>query len=277
MKYNNRNFPHPVLNLGDDIGGDFGVKLQVQADKEFITITPTYQLRNAGIEKLIDEKKAAFVSQVYCRGTMFRESYLAYESVPDPIKIQSVKLNHQVEADFFVCAIKEIPEYRNEDFTEDFGDYSFGIESGDILAIGGTGKFYANKSPEELKAISSFMDIDTSGKKNKPFYNSYDGRKITILLSQEDYNMYQTVMRNSYYINTLHSTIVLPALAEAIRFLESEDSDMFTGNMWYELLTNLKNEFYEIDPLVTAQKILELPVNRSFMSLVKLMDEPEIV
>jgi len=277
MKYNDRNFPHPVLNLGDDIDGDFGVKLQVQADKEYITISPTYHLRNAGIEKLIDEKEAAFVLQVYCRGTMFRKSYLAYESVPDPVKIQSVKLNHQVEADFFVCATKEIHEYRNENFTEDFGDYSFAIEPGDILAIGGSGKFYANKSPEELKAISSFMDIDTSGKKNKPFYNLYDGRKITILLSQEDYNMYQKVMRNSYYINTLHSTIVLPALAEAIRFLESEDSDMYSDNMWYELLTDLKNEFYEIDPLVTAQKILELPVNRSFISLVKLMDEPVIL
>lgn len=277
MKYNNRSFPHPVLNLGDDIGGDFGINLQVQTDKEFVTISPTYNLSNTGIESLIREKKAAFVIQVYCRGTMFRESYFSYETIPDPIKIESVKLNHQVEADFFVCAKSDIQNYKNEEFSKDFGNYSFTVESGDILAIGGSGKFYANKSPEELKAVSSFMDIDTSGKKNKPFYNSYDGRKITILLSQEDYESYQLVMGNKYYVDTLHSTIVLPALAEAIRFFESEDSVIYSENLWYELLSNLYNKFYAGDPVITAQKILELPVNRSLKSLVTLMDEPEIL
>lgn len=277
MKYNNRSFPHPVLNLGDDMEGDFGIKLQVQANKEHIKISPTYKLKNTGIEKLIEEKKAAFVLQLYCRGTMYRESFFTYESIPDSVNIPAERLNHQVEVDFFICATVDIPSYRNEDFTEDFGNYSFSIETGDILAIGGTGKFYANKSPEELKAVSSFMDIDTSGKKKEHFYNSYEGRKITVLLSLEDYEMYQKVMRNKYYIDTLHSTIVLPALAEAIRFFESNESDMYSDKLWYELLSDLHEKFYKGEPIVTAQNILELPVNRSFKSLVRLMEEPEVL
>lgn len=277
MKYNNRSFPHPVLNLGDDIQGDFGVKLQVETNKDIISILPVFHLKNDSIEELIRNKQAAFVVQLYCRGTMFRKAYSTYEHIPDPIKIESIKLNQQVETDFFVCATEDIIEYKNEGFTEDFGDYSFSIEQGDILAIGGTGKFYANKSPEELKAVSSFMNIDSSGKKGTHMLNYYDGRKITILLSQEDYEMYQLVIRNKYYIDTLHSTIALPALAEAIHFLDTEESKMYSEYMWYDLLTDLINEFNEVDPLVTAQRILDLPVNRSLKSLIELMDQPEVL
>lgn len=277
MRYNNRIFPHPVLNLRDDIAGTFEVNLQVETDKDFIKLSPQYQLINTTLENLIEEERAVYVAQVYCRGTMFRETYKTTETIPDPIQIKSTRLNEQVEADFFICADDDISDYQNDGASVDYAGYTFDLEYGDILALGGTGKFYANKSPEELKSVSAFMDINTSGKKNKPMYNSYEGRKITIMLSQEDYEKYQLIRKNKFYINTLHSTIVLPALAEALHFMETEEAQDFSDNLWYELLEGLKNENQHADPLMTAQKILNLPVNRSFTSLTQLMDQPEVI
>lgn len=277
MKYNNRIFPHPVLNLRDDIEGTFKVQLQVKTDKESIQLSPQYQLRNSTLEKLIEEGRAVFVAQVYCRGTMFRKTYKTTEPIPDPTFIKSSRLNEQVEVDFFICANQEIFDYQNEGASADYAGYTFDIEYGDILALGGSGKFYANKSPEELKSVSAFMDINTSGKNNKPMYNYYDGRKITIMLSQKDYEKYQLISKNKFYIDTLHSTIVLPALAEALHFMESEEAQDFSNHLWFELLENLKKENQASDPLVTAQKILDLPINRSFTSLTQLMDQPEVL
>lgn len=277
MKYNNRIFPHPVLNIRDDILGTFEVQLQVEADKKNIKITPRYQLKNSTLENLIEARDAVFVAQIYCRGTMFRKTYKTTETIPDPINIKSSKLNEQVEVDFFICANNEIQNYQNEEASVDYRGYTFDIEYGDILALGGTGKFYANKSPQELKSVSAFMDINSSGKKNESMYNSYEGRKITIMLSQEDYEKYQLISKNKFYINTLHSTIVLPALSEALHFMETDEAKDFSNNLWYELLEDLKKENQDGDPLMTAQKILDLPVNRSFTSLTQLMDQPEVL
>lgn len=277
MKYNNRIFPHPVLNLRDDIAGIFEVKLQVETDKDFIKLSPQYQLKNSTLEKLIEEGRAVFVAQVYCRSTMFRETYKTTETIPDPIQIKSTRLNEQVEADFFICANDDIPNYQNDGASVDYTGYTFDLEYGDILGLGGTGKFYANKSPEELKSISAFMDINTSGKKNKPMYNSYEGRKITIMLSQKDYEMYQLIINYKFYKDILHSTIVLPALAEALSFMETEEAQDFKNNLWYELLETLKEQKKQANPLLTAQEILDLPVNRSFKSLTQLMNQPEMI
>jgi hypothetical protein len=277
MRYNNRLFPHPVLNIGDDIEGVFKVELQVETNKDLIKISPRYQLKNSTLEKLIEEGQAVFTAQIYCRGTMFRETYETTETIPVPIQMKATRLNEQVEADFFICANNELSDYRNDGASPDYTGYTFDLEYGDILALGGSGKFFANKSPEKLKSVSAFMNINTSGKKDKPMYNSYDGRKITIMLPQKDYEKYQLIEKNKFYVNTLHSTIVLPALAEALHFMETQEAEEFSDNLWYELLEELKNKNQDSDPLMTAQKILALPVNRSFTSLTQLMDQPEVL
>ncbi len=102
-------------------------------------------------------------------------------------------------------------------------------------------------------------------------YNYYEGDKITIYLSQSSYELYQKVKNEKSYIDTLHSSVVLPALAEAIRFVKSRDSIDFSEKKWYSLLEKLIKSNETDDPLQTAQKILDLPVNRSFSSLYEII------
>lgn len=273
MKYNNRIFPHPVLGIEDDIDGNFEVRLRVSSDHKKISVTPSFILSNESLEELVKKKEAAFVTQIYCRGTLFRKTYKTTESMPSPILIDSTKLNDKVEVDFFICADNSIENYKNDSASKDYQGYTFTIERGDILALGGSGNFYANKSPEELKSVSAFMNIDTSGDKNKPMYNHYDGNKITIMLSQDDYDQYQLIKLNPYYTNTLHSSVVLPALIETLRFMDSDSASDYKEYKWFTLLSNLKDEHEGVDLLQIAQQILSLPVNRSFTRLTQLMEE----
>ena len=271
MNYNNRAYPHPVLGIDNSISDSFEVNLNVSADKGVIGINLEYSLSNIDLTKLIESHQATYCIQIYCKGTLYREVFRSNKPLPKKIEIPSTRLHEQVEADFFICACDEITNYTNSELSDDYKGYTYLIEKGDILAYGGKGIFYANKSYEELKSVSAFMNIDSGDKKTMPMYNYYEGDKITVYLSQSSYELYQKVKKEKSYIDTLHSSVVLPALAESIRFLESGDASDYSDKKWYVLLEKLIQSNETDDPLQTAQKILDHPVNRSFTSLYEII------
>lgn len=271
MNYNGRTYPYPVLGIDDNFTGDenkdtFKPILTVSSDYRKIKLDITYHLKNDELLKLINSNQAVFCTQLYCRSTMFRQSFISKKQ-KELIEIKSNQLRDEVEVDFFICASEDIKDYKNSMFNTVFTGVSFEIEKGDLLGYGGSTTFFANKTPEELKSISSFMSIDTENKSEVPMYNDYDGDKITIILSQEDYETYQSIKKESLLTSTLHSSVVLPALAEAIRFLATNEGDDYKNRKWHELLSSLIEKHPTDDPLQSAQKILDLPVNRSFSTL----------
>jgi hypothetical protein len=259
MNYSNRTYPHPVLGINDSIEDTFEVNLNVSADKGFIGINLEYNLSNKDLTKLIETRQAAFCMQLYCKGTLYREVFRSHKPLPQKIEIPSSRLHEQVDADFFICAC------------DDYKNYTYLIEKGDILAYGGKGVFYANKSFEELKSVSAFMNIDSGDKKKMPMYNYYEGDKITVYLSQTSYELYQKIKNEKSYTDTLHSAVVLPALAEAIRFIDSDDASDYDEKKWFLLLSKLIESNATDDPMQTAQKILDHPVDRSFTSLYEII------
>jgi len=271
MIYNNREYPHPVLGIGDAVAGEFKVHLSVKAGQETVRIEPVFELDNDDLNTVIAEGKAAFAAQVYCRGTMYRDLIKSEKAVAKPVMIPTPKLRDRVEVDFFVCATETIPEYVNSASHSDYSGYTFNIEKGEILAYGGQGVFNANKTPEELKAISAFMNIDKYDKENGPIYNFYDSEKITIRLPENDYLMYQHIVNNPFVANILHSSVVLPALMDAIDVLQSGTGD-YSERSWHRILEKMVEETKQDNLMKIGQKILDNPVNRAFRTVQKMIE-----
>lgn len=274
MLYNNRNYPHPVLGVGDSIEGEFKIHFSVKAGKQTIKLDSVFMLGNEDLNNLISDGIAIFVIQVYCRATMFRKIFTSPSSVAKTITIPSYALRNEVEVDFFVCANEEIMNYSNSKSHSDFDGTYFNIEKGEILAYGGKGIFNANKTPEELKSISAFMNIDKYNKENGPIYNFYDGPKITIRLSENDYLKYQQIVSNKFVADIVHSTVVLPALMDAVNEVQSGANE-FGDKRWYNILENMIYETKEENLLKIGQKILENPVNRAFTTIQKMIEYEE--
>ncbi len=268
MIYNNRNYPHPILGVNDDfITSSISVELSISSDKEIIEIRPLFILENQDIRNLIDLTKASYVSHVYCRGTMFREIFKGNKSLSEPIKIASSKLNGEVEVDFFICSDQKIGNYRSGQFNPEYGTSTFSLEKADIIAFAGKGKFYANKSPEELKAISSIMNVLCTEKSNKPMFLDYVGNRISIMLCKEDYNNYKLLKNNTSCFGLILSSLVLPALIEALHFLENEEAEELKEKPWYKILNGIKEKSQGISCLQIAQNILEMPLKRTLDTL----------
>ncbi len=263
MIYNNRNYPHPVLGNADDFSSDsLSIELKISSNGTLIEITPIFVLNSDALNKLIFDGSATYLSHIYCRGTLYREVFKTQKSLSDSLSIPAHKLNGEVEIDFFICANKNIENYNSKDFNPEYGNVSFEVEKGDIVAYAGKGKFHANKLPEELKSISALMNIDCSNKNKEPMYLDYSGQKITIMLSIEDYTNYKLLKNNSQYFGVVLSSIVLPSLIEALYFLEDETSLEYSQNAWYKALKEFKDNSKQPEPLRIAQKILDNPINK---------------
>lgn len=268
MIYNNREYPHPVLGLDDAVSGNFNIHLSVKAGKDTIRIEPIFNLDNDDLNILILNDEAVFTTQVYCRSTMYRNIFKSNNSVSEKIIIPTSDLRNEVQLDFFVCASKYIKDYYNSQAHSDYENFTFNINVGEIIAYGGQAIFHANKTPEELKAISSFMQIDKYDVDNGPIQNFYDGEKIIIRLSVNDYDKYLDIAGNQYAEQLLHSAVVLPALMDAINEVNAETGE-FSHYGWYRILQGLIEEKGNgnDNPLHTGQKILDNPLNRAFKTI----------
>ncbi|MEQ9426598.1 MAG: hypothetical protein RJQ09_19400 [Cyclobacteriaceae bacterium] len=269
MIYNNRHYPHPVLGIGDDINGKGQVSLKVSSDSEYIVLENTFLLENEDLSKLIEQKKASFSMHLECRGTFYRANYTSYKPLCDEIKLKASDLNGEVELNYLVCAEIDIAKYQNKASNDDYENFQFDINRGDILAYLGKGKFYANKTFQETTSISSFMNINTDGRSNHPYYLDYGDEKITIYLSQEDYELYQEIKLKKI-APILHSSLVLPALVQVLILMDGEESEEYRNSAWFGILTEITEKLGEDEPLIKAQKILELPLKRSFDSMKEL-------
>ncbi|HLF64580.1 MAG TPA: hypothetical protein VI603_12540 [Saprospiraceae bacterium] len=274
MLYNNREYPHPVLGIEDSVSGKFAIHVSVKASKQTIKIIPVFELNNSTLNRLIQEGNAVFGTHIYCRATMFRKLIRSEMPISKEIVIPAQELRNRVDLDFFICAVEDIPHYKNDLSHTDYNGYSFYIEKGEILAYGGKAEFNANKSPEELKSVSAFMNIDKYEKENGPVYNFYDGDKITIRLPENDYLMYQHIVNNPFIANILHSTIVLPALMEAIDVVLS-GTDEYLNNSWFQILQKIVEETKEESLIGIAQKVLDNPINRAFKTVQTMIEYEE--
>lgn len=269
MLYNNRNYPHPVLGIeGDYLNSKLQVELKVSSKIDFIEITPVFILENNDINNLIKQGLATYLSHVYCRGTLYREVFTTPKSLSDPILIPSTKLNGEVEIDFFICASKSITTYKSPSFNPDYNQTAFDLDKSDIMAYAGKGKFYANKRPQELKAISALMNIDCTGENKSPMYLDYSGEKITIMLCIEDYSNYRIFKGNKQFFGLILSSMVFPALLEALHFLNDPTAKDYSENKWYKSLKEIMDSSKKHpEPIRIAQNILDQPLNRCFESL----------
>lgn len=274
MKVSNKSYPHPVLGHEDDVmAGGFEVEFKCELTKDYAILKPVFRLDNSVIESLIKSGKASYVVEVECGSTFYRSSFSTSKPL-EIIEIPSQRLRERVRVDFFVCANTDIKDYRPSGCHSDYGDATFEVGAGDVLAEGGEGSFIAEKEFDPLRPpISSFMSIKEGTLHEGPMEVNYDEEKITVVLSKSDWRRYVAVSRQKMAVGVLHASIVLPVLVDAIYKVQSEQDDLKDRN-WFGRLDAILTEkvLKDKEPFEAAQKILEMPLGRNFQSIEKMLD-----
>lgn len=270
MRLSARSYPHPVLGNRDDVpGAAFQSTIEVSTDKQSVYVNVEVACSCEAMNALLVAHRAAFVLHLECSNTLFRRAYEFRES-QHRISIPSDNLNDAVEVNVFVRATDRIPDYRIPDAHPDYAGALFDIRRGDILAIGEGQVFHIESDFDSLSRIGSIMQINESPKVGDiPMEPTYDGDKIVIFLSKNDFADYKVLKHHEGVRGPLTTAIVLPVLVESLYILKEEGNGMDDTRRWVRTLAHrIENVGLstEMQPLFLAQKLLELPVKRALSS-----------
>lgn len=258
-------YPYPVLGNSDDISGEFITEISYSIKTDETIVNCEFKITNEYIANLIKKEEAEYCVEIQCSNTFFRILQKTNkENIEIPIPSESLK--EKVDVNFYICATSKIDNYSPKGMHSDFDEKIFDINFGDILAIGGSASFVADKKFDPLRApISSIIQLAKSEKlKDGEMQVNYEeDEKIIIELSQKDFEFYLSIKNNS--AEMLHSAVVLPVLVDAIYEAAGKGNSGCQNSSWSNRLRQmLEAQNISIDvPLTAAQKILGNPVNRA--------------
>lgn len=267
MKLSERSYPHPVLGNRDDVpNSGFQATIEMTTDKQSVYVAIQIACSCSSLNALLKNGDVTFVLHVECSNTLFRKAY-QFNETSHRISIPADFLNAAVEVNVFMAALNRIPAYRIPEAHSDYGTATFDVRRGDILAVGESQVFYIESTFDSLGRIGSIMQISESTKDGDiPMEPHFEGDKIVIFLSKSDFADYKLLKQHEGVSAALTTTIVLPVLVEALHIIEKETDAVEDTRRWVRALDqrikNL-NLSAEMQPLLLAQKLLELPVKRA--------------
>ena len=157
MDIKHRLYPYPVLSdmTNDYVNSSFGMQLEVSQGMKEICLLISLQLENKEIEQLIADGEAEYVVHIECPYTSYRTVIKTDENEIQK-RIPEHKLNGKVAICTFIVAKKEIPQYYNSSFNEDYGGMHFSLNRGNIIGIGGQ---IILKLQKKLKNFLKFLQF----------------------------------------------------------------------------------------------------------------------
>lgn len=261
-----KSYPYPVLGNEDDIEGRFSFSMDYSLEPQRVILDCVFSLENETIEHLMQTGETVFIAEAICPATFFREVYSS--ATPNMSKsIQADKLRGQVTVSSYISAVKPIPEYLPEGTHADLQGEPFSLEAGDIIAVGGTAAFIADKTFDPLRApVSSFIKIQRGEDKTGPMTAEYTADSIIIRLAQDDYDAYLIVKPTT--AANIHASIVLPILTDTIHLMYSNKS-VYQDQQWFTRIEQICMErgLNTDEPLECAQKILHFPIARGLRNI----------
>ena len=262
-----QSFPHPVLGNGDDFPyGDFSISCAKKVtDQSILQVRFESSISEEEIATFFSEKKVALEAKLICSHTFFSHTSVL-ESLFETsyVNLPADAIRGEVEAICFLKAVEPIDNYSSRGSHPDFGDMTFNLEKGDILALSNTVRFLHEPVfiPDYPRFRRSFFDVRPHEDGKRHIAASYEDDNLVAFIPRRAYEDYYSNINIERYSSTLYSIIVIPVLIEALRLRRNSRDDYF-DHLWFEKLEAIiekDNLQDEEDDFVLAQKIMGHPL-----------------
>jgi len=272
MKLRERSYPHPVVGNKDDVpGADFQATIEVITDPQSVIIDFTILNSSQTLRDLIRAGNARYAAHVECSATSYRHLF-EFDTEAHRITLSADELKGNVEVNCFVAATRAIPNYTVEGQHEDYGKFAFSIKPFDILARCDGFQVSIDHDYTGFEQIGSILVIVSAPDAGeKPMFCDLGDDKIQVILSQKDFEAYQQI-RHGTIARILEASVVLPVLMSAIETLSQDEPDELR---WQRVVLSKIRQLglsLNDDPLLIAQRILDLPLRRALSSATSLED-----
>ncbi|KLU64847.1 hypothetical protein DEAC_c31750 [Desulfosporosinus acididurans] len=280
-------FPYPVLSTFSDdyLNSGFISEIKVIKDINDIILSLKVLLDDSAMLSLISQNKAEYVFHIECSQTSYRS--IVKTSETESIKrIAESKLNGRVSICTFIVAKEDLDRFRSNSFNEDYGNLSFHIKRGGILAIANQVNLDITKETNDLSKIPSvFTVLRRDSEDDLGMQIEIDGNKIKLFLCNEEFYNYKNVAAVPNFQPLLHAALILPALIYTFETLRHSGTEEYEMYHWFKAIEKalLKSNLeFNQDTLENrpsyelAQKLLASPISRGLKSILTFgMEEEE--
>ncbi len=283
MDIRSRLYPYPVLSDSTDdyTVSSFAFELDIRKGPCELIFSVKMMLNDTVLQNMIQNNEAQFLIHIECPYTAYRVALCFTEDFFER-HILEKNLNGKVSVCGFVVAKKDIRNYSNPAFNSDYNGLKFDIDKGGILAVGGQYNMIVTKETEDLAKIPSIFTIcRCASDSDNSMKIDIDGDKIAVNLCNEDFQNYKLLSCSPSFLPVFHSMLIMPSLIYIFETLRREGTENYETRRWYQAIRKTLGK-YEITlneeslaqypSFELAQKLLELPVNKAFSSLVAFND-----
>jgi hypothetical protein len=273
-------YPYPIVDFRQlDVASEFSVgSIRVETTPTLIKMSFESKLTDPDLWRHFKARNAGLRVRLSCTATMLVELVEASsiivgeQSISWELTVPQNKYSGHVSAEFLIVALVDLPAFKFELQHAEYGDTTFYLKRGDVLANGGNKTFDIEKWYDPLNPpLESFIKIirkpEATGKLEVDFS---DDDVIKVLLPSSAHTVLGP--RQSLFQSTLIGLTVAPALIYVLAQVKSEDAAAaYMGKTWYKSLSTLvkKHGVEGEDPIDQVQAILNLP----FTHGISLLDE----
>ena len=277
-----RSFPHPVLApFRDDVTPNkIALELTVTLDSDNYYVDATLDYDNATLAALTANGQATHAFHFECKRNFYRRVFSSGERSVRVV-LPTREVVGRIECSAFVHATTEIAAYSVAGSHADYGDATFAISTGDILALAETKVFDVYADYDPLKNLASILDIVKSDSlRDGPVSVNSDGDRLIATLSQHDYDKYTELKADPQLGALLANQVIVPVLMQAvyeIRETSTDEREVELSKRWYRSIDRKLSELQldvrpggAVTPLTAVQALLSLPLRRSLTALIHL-------
>jgi hypothetical protein len=282
-----RSWPHPVVSpLTDDVApNSFDFQLDVLPGDRRWLLGVQVIFEDATLSSHVAAGKAAYVLHVECKRTYFRKAFRS-ENANFEVEIPEDSLFGLVEVSLLIVAIADLKEYRHPGQHLDYRNASFEVSIAQPLAVAPSKRFEAFLEADPILKLASILDIKKGEDGLRVMKVNCEGDRIVVILPPSDYVRYRDLRADPAIRGLLASTVVLPAVLEALHYLRNPELDIqdFKENhKWSRsVLRRLEvsgHDFMNTQSgseacLEAAQALLREPLRRGLEDLKELFTTP---
>ena len=265
-------WPHPVLrpsNYGDDYpDAEFEVEIELKRTESStaVEVDAWFELSDPALLELVQQNKAQYALLVRSPQTHIRRTLMSKESRIRH-SFPSGALSGRVEFSPFLVCLKELKQFRTENWHAEFADRKFDISPGEVLAED-VPKDYWIDTADEAPLGSIFGHKTNSNLPDGQWTYELAEDRVWIIMSDSDGRKYQEareIADNQPESQYLMNGLYLPALIAILNDVD-QDAAQFENYRWFDSL-NKRLETVGSSPLgsdgetrlMDAQKVLDSP------------------
>lgn len=202
-------YQHKDIEDSEDINDDLGPVIELSYE---------FQLDDEDLNQLIVEGKAAYYIDLYCKDTNYGASIGI--SNKEIFSIPTSDISGLVEIYAFVVAVTDIADYHSRNFNEIYGNSTFDLSKGDVLAISPLPTLTA-----ENKSTSEYLFTINKTKDDEGYSFDFEADYIQIRVGKNYHKFLDYFHTQAYNKAVFSSLIVKDAYVAAIELIIKGDEE----------------------------------------------------